>query len=145
MIEWRHGETVAIRIEDVGARRCCYSLMPAARITLAHLSAYSTTYLPNSSGEFADTVSPSSAIRCLSAGAARLALTSLLSFSMISLGVFRGTPRPVKVVTSKPGTNSPTVGTSGSNGARVVAVTASARNLPALTYSMAEGKVGQTA
>jgi electron transfer flavoprotein alpha subunit len=27
--------------------------------------------------------------------------------------VFRGTPRPAKVVTSKPGTNSPTVGTSG--------------------------------
>src|SRR5712672_3346792 len=68
-----------------------------------------------------------------------------LSFSIISLGVFRGTARPAKVLTSKPGTNSATVGTSGSNGARVLAVTASARNLPALTYSMAEGKVGQTA
>src|SRR5207247_5288666 len=73
--------------------RCRHStLMPAARITLAHLSVYSTMYLRNSSGEFADTVSPSSAIRCFSAGAARLVLTSWLSFSMILLDVFGGMP-----------------------------------------------------
>jgi len=119
--------------------------MPAARITLAHLSAYSTMYLPNSPGDFPDAISPRSAIRCLSAGTARLALTALLSVSMIPLDVFRGTPTPANVVTSKPGTDSATVGTSGSNGARVEAVTASARNLPLRTYSIAEGKVGQTA
>ena len=49
----------------------------------------------------------------------------------------------VPALASYPGTNSPTVGTSGSASERVAVVTASARSLPALMYSIDEG-IGQT-
>jgi hypothetical protein len=47
-----------------------------------------------SAGEPASTVPPSSTSRALSFGSSRPALTSLLSLSMISTGVFLGAPRP---------------------------------------------------
>jgi hypothetical protein len=42
-----------------------------------------------------------------------------------------------------PGTNSLMVGTSGNPSARVAAVTASARSLPALTYSIEDERVAK--
>src|SRR5205085_11601888 len=56
-----------------------------------------------------------------------------------SAGVLLGTPRPVHSLASKPGTKLATVGMSGSASERVVVVTASARSLPALMYSIDEG------
>ena len=47
---------------------------------------------------------------------------------------------PCHVLASKPGTESPTVGTSGSASERVAVVTASARTLPALMVSIDSGK-----
>src|SRR6516164_6937671 len=58
---------------------------------------------------------------------------------MISAGVFFGAPIPAHALVSKPGTKSPSVGTSGSPCQRVVAVTAKGRSLPALICSMEEG------
>ena len=52
---------------------------------------------------------------------------------------------PNHALASYPGTNSPTVGTSGRTSERVAVVTASARSLPALIYSIDAGsrpKVG---
>ena len=81
-------------------------------------------------------VPPRSASRALILGSARPALISLLSLSTISAGVAFGAPMPDQKLASKPGTNSPTVGMSGSASERVAAVTASARSLPALIYSI---------
>jgi hypothetical protein len=52
---------------------------------------------------------------------------------------FMGSPIPNHELASYPGTNSPTVGKAGSASARVVVVTASARNLPASIYSIDAG------
>ena len=60
------------------------------------------------------------------------ALISRLSVSMISAGVFFGAPIPAHALVSKPGTKSPSVGTSGSPCQRAVAVTAKGRSLPAV-------------
>src|SRR5262245_50713086 len=111
-------------------------LMLAARITLAHFSVSSAISLPKSAGEPANTVPPSSARRLLSAGSARPAFISLLSFSTIAAGVAFGAPTPNQALASKPGTNSSTVGMFGSASERVAVVTASARSLPALMYSI---------
>src|SRR5262249_34855525 len=72
--------------------------------------------------------------RALILGSATTALISLLSFSMISLGVLLGAPTPIQPLASYPGTNSFIAGTPGSNSAGVTVVTASARNLPSLMY-----------
>src|SRR5262249_29473578 len=112
------------------------ALAPANLITLAHFSVSSAINIPKSAGEPANTVPPSSARRLLSAGSERPALISLLSLSMISAGVFRGAPTPPQALASKPGKKSPTVGMSGSASERVAVVTASARSLPALMYSI---------
>src|SRR5262245_6207634 len=92
--------------------------MLAARITLAHFSVSSAMSLPNSDGVSASGVPPKSAKRALILGSARAAVISLLSLSMISAGVFLGAPTPSQSPASKPGTNSLTVGTSGSACAR---------------------------
>src|SRR5262245_43277147 len=112
------------------------ALMLAARITLRHFSVSSAISLPKSEGETASTSPPRSARRALILGSARPALISLLSLSMISAGVFLGAPTPYQPVASKPGTNSLTVGIWGSASERVAVVTASARSLPALIYSI---------
>src|SRR6266849_539082 len=111
--------------------------MLAARITLAHFSVSSATSLPNSAGASAVAVPPKSAKRALILGSARAAAISLLSRSMISGGVFLGAPTPSQSPASKPGTNSFTVGTSGSASARAAVVTARARSRPVLIYSIA--------
>ena len=49
---------------------------------------------------------------------------------MISIGVFLGATIPFHPLASYPGTNSPTVGTSGSASERTVVVTANGRTLP---------------
>ena len=53
--------------------------------------------LAESAGEPASTVPPRSASRALILGSARPALISLLSLSMISVGVFFGAPTPIPV------------------------------------------------
>jgi len=68
--------------------------MPANLTTLAHFSVSSAISLPKSVGEPGSTGEPNSANRALSLGAANPALISLLSLSMITTGVFLGTPTP---------------------------------------------------
>src|SRR6516225_8446904 len=65
--------------------------MPANITTLAHFSVSSAISLPKSVGEPGSTGEPNSANRAL---AANPALISLLSLSMITTGVFLGTPTP---------------------------------------------------
>src|SRR5215831_8141618 len=112
---------------------------PENLITLAHFSVSSAMRFPYSLGDSANTSPPSSAKRALIVASARAALISLLSVSMNSAGVFFGAPIPAHALVSKPGTKSPSVGTSGSPCQRVVAVTAKGRSLPALICSMEEG------
>src|SRR5262249_2127379 len=69
-------------------------ITPTNFATLLHLSVSSAISLLKSAGEPGRTVPPSSASRALILGSARLALTSLLSISMMSAGVFLGAPRP---------------------------------------------------
>src|ERR1022692_1642324 len=70
------------------------ALAPENLTTLAHFSVSSAMSLPKSVGEPGSTVPPRSSSRPLILGSARAALISLLSFSMISAGVFFGTPTP---------------------------------------------------
>jgi len=70
------------------------------KITFAHFSVYSTINLPNSAGELANVSAPKLAMRALKLGSASPALISLLSFSMISVGVFLGAPIPCQPVAS---------------------------------------------
>src|SRR5262249_43381 len=117
-------------------------LMPANFTTLAHFSVSSAISFPKSAGEPTSGVPPKSASRALIVGSARPALISLLSLSTMSAGVFLGAPMPVHKVASKPGTKSLTVETCGSASERVAVVTASARSLPVLTYSIDEDMLG---
>src|SRR6266508_2990972 len=89
-------------------------LMLAARITLPHFSVSSAMSLLKSAGEPTNAVPPSSASRALILGSARPALISWLSLPMISVGVFLGVPIATNALASKPGRNSPSVGTFGS-------------------------------
>src|SRR5215475_8212644 len=89
-------------------------LILAARITLAHFSVSSAMSLLKSEGEPTNAVPPSSTSRDLILGSARPALISWLSRSMISVGVFLGAPIATNALASKPGKNSPNVGTFGS-------------------------------
>src|SRR5215475_113354 len=82
------------------------------------------------------TMPPRSANRAFNLGSASPALISLLSLLMISDAVFFGALRPTHWLASKPGTKSPTVGISGSASERIAVVTAKARSLPALMYSI---------
>src|SRR5262249_28057365 len=114
------------------------ALIPAARITLPHFSVSSAICLPKSEGEPTTTDEPRSANLAFRFGVARPALISLLSLSTISTGVLLGAPTPNQPLASYPGTKSPTVGKSGNASERADVVTASARSLPPLTYSIDE-------
>src|SRR5262249_27418004 len=104
--------------------------------TLPHFSVSSAMSLPKSAGEPGSTVPPKSANRAFNLGSASPVLISVLSFPMISGGVFLGAQRPTHWLASKPLTKSPTVGISGSASDRVAVVTAKARSLLALMYSI---------
>src|SRR5262249_11472860 len=83
-----------------GISECGHSaLIPTDLITLAHFSVSSTMSLPRSAGEPASAVPPRSASRALMLGSAKAALTSFLSLSAISAGVFLGAPKPNERVT----------------------------------------------
>src|SRR6476469_3438361 len=69
-------------------------LRPANLTTLPHSSVSSAMSFPKSAGEPASNVPPRSASRALILGSASPALISLLSLSMISMGVFLGAPTP---------------------------------------------------
>src|SRR5262249_17926683 len=116
-------------------------LMLAARITLPHFSVSSAMSLPKSAGVNASVVTPKSARRALNFGFARAALISLLSLSTISIGVPFDAPTPDQVLPPYPGTLPPTVGTSGIISERVAVVTARARSLPVLMYSIEPDRV----
>src|SRR5436190_8915170 len=117
----------SIRLDQSG-------LAPANFTTLPHFSVSSATSLPKSAAEPASTMPPSSVSRALILGSANAALILALSLSTISGGVPLGAATPYQALASKPGTKSPTVGTSGSAGERAAVATAKARTLPALTY-----------
>src|SRR5262245_22576183 len=97
-----------------GRDRADYSaLMPANFTTFAHFSVSAAMNFPKSAGEPANTAAPRSVRRVFMLGSARAALISLLSFSTMPVGVALGTTIPYQPLASKPGRNSPTVGTSG--------------------------------
>src|SRR5215831_5836501 len=75
-------------------RRLHSGLILAARTTCPHFSVSPTMSLPKSAGEPTSTVAPKSESLVLIFGSTRAALISLLSLSMISDGVFLGTPMP---------------------------------------------------
>ena len=106
---------------------------------MAHFVVSSAMYFSNSGGDIGFGTLPSSARRALMVGSASAALLSLLSKATISAGVPLGAPMPCQVLASKPGTDSPMVGTSGSASDRFAVVTASARILPALMFEIAYG------
>src|SRR5262245_56460113 len=70
------------------------ALMPANFTTLPHFSVSSAMSLPKSAGEPGSPVPPNSASRVWILGSRRLALISLLSLSMISVGVLFAAPTP---------------------------------------------------
>src|SRR5712691_11434868 len=75
-------------------------LAPENLTTLPHFSVSSATSLPKSAAEPGSSDAPRSANRACALGSARIALTSLLSFSMISAGVPFGTPMPYHALDS---------------------------------------------
>ena len=72
---------------------------------------------------------PTSAIRVLTSGSSSAALITRLRIVTMPPGVPRA-PMPDQVLTSKPGSVSPNVGTSGSAAVRIAGSTASARTAP---------------
>src|SRR5712671_7434651 len=128
MIETRSSRTGPMEYRRGACHAHCSGML-ASRITLAHFSVSSTIYFSNSAGDIGVGKLPRSARRALMVGSARAAFISLLSLSTISAGVFLGAPMPCHVLASKPGTDSPTVGTSGSVSERRAVVTANARTL----------------
>src|SRR5262245_30234133 len=110
-------------------------LMPANLITFAHFSVSLAMRFLKAAGDSTRGVAPNPAMRAFILGSTRATLISLLSVSRMSTGVFLGAPMPNHTLTSKPGTDSPTVGMSGNSSKRFGLVTASARNLPLLTCS----------
>src|SRR5437899_3049314 len=98
-------------------------LMPANLMTLAHFSVSSATSLAKAAGEPVSTVPPRSVNRAKILGSVTAVWTSLFSVSMIAAGVFLGAPRPLIELASYLGTNSPSVGISGSPVQRVAVVT----------------------
>src|SRR5262245_769597 len=75
-------------------------LMPANLITLPHFSVSSAMSLPKSVEEPGSTFPPRSASRAFNLGSESAALISVLSLSMISLGVFFGAPTPNQALAS---------------------------------------------
>src|SRR4029077_21270278 len=88
----RHSQNGIYGMSGVWWFHC--GLMPANLITLPHFSVSSTISLPNWAGDPGSGVPPRSARRALILGSASAALTSLLSLSTMSVGVFLGTPTP---------------------------------------------------
>src|SRR5215471_2166256 len=70
------------------------SLIPANLTTLAHFSVSAAMNFPSSSGAIGISTTPTSASRDFAFASASAALISLLSLSMISIGVFFGAPTP---------------------------------------------------
>src|SRR6516164_5114381 len=77
-----------------------WSLILAARITLAHFSVSSAMSLPKSASVIGIGTLPRSARRALMLGSGRAALISLLSFSTISTGVPFDAPNPFQRLAS---------------------------------------------
>jgi hypothetical protein len=73
---------------------------PQNLTTLPHFSVSSATSFPKSAGEPGSSDAPSSANRAFDMGSLRIALTALLSLSMISAGVSFGTPMPYQALAS---------------------------------------------
>ena len=117
--------------------------MLADRITLLHFSASAAMNLPKSAGEPASGAAPKSTSRAFILGSARAKFISLFSLSMISGGVFLGAATPNQLLASKPGRNSPTVGTPGRISERSAVVTANARSLPAFDVLDGRRRVGE--
>src|SRR5262245_4243513 len=105
-----NSQTAGLRRSEFIKRPDHSGLMLAAWIILAHFSVSSEMNFVNSAGERASGVPPSAARRAFTVGAARAALISLLSLSMIASGVFRGATMPYHALISKPGTYSAMVG-----------------------------------
>src|SRR5262245_5145186 len=116
-------------------------LTPANFTTLPHFSVSSTTSLPSSPGLIANGSPPSWAMRTFILGSASPARTSSLMVATTSAGVFLGAPSAYHWLASNPGRVSATSGTSGSASSPANVVTANARTLPALMYSIAAGTV----
>ena len=113
--------------------------MLAALITLPHFSVSSAMSLPKSAGEPASTVPPRSASRALHLGVGEAGVDLLVEL-VDDLG-----RRVLGRANAVPGARlvarheiRPRVGMSGSTSERVAVVTASARRLPALMYSIDE-------
>src|SRR5262249_46490474 len=115
--------------------------MFAARINLPHFSVSAAMNFPKSAGEPGRVVAPNSASRAFILGSGGAVLIFLLTLQTIWPGVFCGAPTPTQKPDSYPGTNSATAGMSGSADERVAVVTASARSLPPLTYSIDDDMV----
>src|SRR5262249_38336484 len=77
----------------------CALILPV-RMPLAHFSVSATISFPNSAGDPTSTMPPRSASRVFMAGSASAAMTSLLSLSTISSGVFLGAATPYKLLAS---------------------------------------------
>ena len=90
----------AASILEVGTLSAHVTLAPENFTTLPHFSVSSATSLPKSLAEPGSIEAPSSRKRAFVFGSARIALTSRLSFSMISAGVPFGAPRPYHEVAS---------------------------------------------
>src|SRR5215471_7430739 len=116
-------------------------LMLAVRMTLPHFSVSSAMCFPKSAGVPPRITPLNSWKRTLILGSARAALLSLLSLSIISVGVFLGAAMPIHALDSKPDSISPKAGTSGRTSERVAVVTARGRNAPDLMYSIDAGKL----
>src|SRR5215471_7562513 len=76
------------------------NLMLRVRMSLPHFSVSSAISLLKSAGESASASPPRLASRALFFGSARAALISLLSLSMISVGVAFGAPTPYQLLAS---------------------------------------------
>src|SRR5262245_34364411 len=90
-----------IRIsKDYGASRGHSGFAPENLTTLPHLSISSATSFPKSAGAPGMTVPPSSARRALTAASAKPAFISVLSLSIMWLGVFLGAAMPYHALAS---------------------------------------------
>src|SRR5262247_636022 len=88
------------RTKDYGTSRDHSGFAPENLTTLPHLSISSATSFPKSAGEPGMTVPPSSARRALTAASAKPAFISVLSLSIMWLGVFLGAAMPYHTLAS---------------------------------------------
>src|SRR5687768_6630923 len=117
---------------------------PASFTTFAHLLISDLTKSPHSLGVLVWISTPAVASRSTTSGSARMRTTSALSLPTISGGVFAVVNKPCQSSTEKPGIPaSEIVGTAGSAGDRLGAVTASARSFPAFTNGIDDGMLAK--